>query len=154
MRRYRFELAAVLRVRRVEESCARATLARANGSLREATERRDLAWRRYRRSAEAHGIRPTTIELWWERSSAALLADVARHEEESVAAASGQVSAARHVWSHAARSVALLERLEARRRREHAAEANRQEDARVDDLVVGRRLGALAAGFDRGGDRS
>jgi hypothetical protein len=138
----------------VEETCARATLARANGSLHEASERRDLAWRCYARSAVGDAIPSTMAELCCERSRAALLADVARCEEEAVAAASGEVSAARHAWSDAARSVALLERLEARRRQDHAAEANRQEAARSDDLVTARRLGALAAGFDGCGDGS
>ena len=48
------------------------------------------------------------------------------------------VEARRAEWTAARQRVAALERLEARRRDEHAIEARRAEDRLVDDLVVAR----------------
>src|SRR5207247_9557935 len=67
--------------------------------------------------------------------SAAGAVDVARiaHRE-----ALDVVDARRADWAAARRKVAALERLEERRREEHAVEVRRAEDRLVDDLVVAR----------------
>ncbi|MDQ1394812.1 MAG: hypothetical protein QOG64_71, partial [Acidimicrobiaceae bacterium] len=79
----------------------------------------------------------------------------ARFRQETAAAAVVAARAARvaalsdaesyrQVWSAKATQVSVLERLDDRRRTEHQAEAARQEEIEVDDIVVGR--------FGRGDD--
>src|SRR3546814_9384381 len=80
-------------------------------------------------------------------SASPLLADRALWEAEladlrsstaAVAAAAERTAEQRDAWLAASRRVKALELLDERRREEHRIEADREEAARVDDLVAGR----------------
>lgn len=137
MRRYGFRLEVVLRARRAQEELARQELARANRRVREAQDRAAAEDQRYRSLGAPTGIVEMVEDrrerVW--RELAAGTADEARRasEDEAVAAAVQQA-----VWREAAQRVAALERLDQRRRQEHALELARAEAAEVDDLVTSR----------------
>jgi flagellar export protein FliJ len=139
MKRYHFRLEQVLRVRRTQEELERAALLAANQEFRVRTGREAVALERHglRLVAGATTPEPTAALLrrrFLEESSArsVTLARAAVHE------AGLNAAARRQAWAEAARRVAILERLDERRRAEHAAEAARQEALEVDDLVVSR----------------
>lgn len=139
MRRYEFRLHAVLRARRAQEDIARQSLALANRSLREA--QRHLGAERIRYEA----LEPTVGLGDWpearrERSWCDLAAASVAHatrcfEDLAVVAADRQAA-----WREAARRVAVLERLDDRRRADHALWAARADGAEIDDLVTARFL--------------
>lgn len=137
MRRYQFRFEHVARVRRIQEDQARAELLAARQRLLAAEA--ELAARsddyRARLSTDAAG------------SSAAFRSH--RHQDDLLAAS---VTAARcaeanarlalghriDLWTDAARKVAAMERLDERERERHSAEAAREEQAELDDLVAPR----------------
>lgn len=144
MKRYRFRLAAVLRLRRAEQEEARRALAEANLALKALLLRRD---EEAGRCAEV-ASRQDAVDL------ASLLAE--RHEgelaaarlalaERRVAEAAARAATAQVAWHTAHRRVVALERLEERRRAEHDAEALREEIALVEDLVTARYAAAVTA---------
>lgn len=137
MKAYRFRLDTVLRVRRIEEGRAVAALADANRALVAADEHLNQGLDRYRRVEDPTGSLPAT----------SFLAARARQDlvaSSVVAAGTGKLRAEAHVdirrdeWSAAATRVAALERLDERRREEHALEVSRHEILEVDDMVSGR----------------
>jgi flagellar export protein FliJ len=135
MKKYRFRLEQVLRVRRLEEERARAAVLVAR---REA----DVSAGRVRdRIAAYHSFEPAAGPV----ASARLLADRALHtlRADAVEVARGREAEAwkvvadrLQVWSGAAQKVAALERLDERRRADHALAARREDDLVVDDLVT------------------
>lgn len=141
MKRYEFRLAAVLRIRRVEEEQARETLAAANGRLRSLLLERDAQSRRYR---ELVGSVPaTTVEGFLaELHAAHLAASVVARATRAVTGAAADAALAQVAWAGASRRVKLLERLDDRRRREHAEDLQRAEVAVVDDIVTARYVSA------------
>lgn len=147
MKRYRFRLAAVLRLRRAEQEQARIALAAANAELRSLLLARDQEARRYGQLAR----RPGAVDaagLAAERSDAELAAASLRACEDRAAEAATRAAIAQVAWLEAHRRVLALERLEQRRREEHEADVRREEVALVDDLVNARyrALGPAAAG--------
>jgi flagellar protein FliJ len=136
-RRYRFRLAAVLRVRQAEEEQAAEALRRANTRVRELLAVRDEEAARYRSLAVASGPM-TATELRQERAVAALVADTVAAADQAAMTAAANAALAQVAWSEAARRVTVLERLDERRRAEHADDERRAEITEVDDLVTAR----------------
>jgi flagellar export protein FliJ len=137
MKRFRFRLDQVLHVRRVQEDQARFKLLTANRDAHLAAAQVEERLADYAGRAMPTG--PQTYEAF-ERAvfmldSGAAAVGTARvtHRE-----ALEVVETRRIDWTDARRRVAALERLEERRRAEHAIEVQRSEDQLVDDLVVAR----------------
>src|SRR5207237_5450454 len=92
---------------------------------------------RYSSMAMASGMRSTN-EFLSNRFVHEMAAKSVRDAEAARRQAEQDAAERRHAWSQAAKEVSVLERLDERRRAEHALEAARQADAEVDDIVVGR----------------
>jgi flagellar export protein FliJ len=137
VKRFRFRLDKVLHVRRVQEDQARGELLLANRSAQLAAllveERRaSYAQRAFPTGPQSYADFERTLFLL---DAAAGAVEVARHQHRD---ALDVVDERRADWAIARRKVAALERLEERRREEHAVEVRRAEDQLVDDLVVSR----------------
>jgi flagellar biosynthesis chaperone FliJ len=137
MKRFRFRLDQVLHVRRVQEDRARFELLSANRDAHLAAVRvderlADYAGRRMPTGPQSHADFERAVFLL---DSGAASVGVARASHRD---ALDVVDARRTDWTDARRRVAALERLEERRRTEHAIEVQRAEDQLVDDLVVAR----------------
>jgi flagellar protein FliJ len=137
MKKFRFRLQSVLRVRRIQEDQARARLLSANAQAHHAGAVVDARVARYYDLDRPTGLQvePDFAQTWSTLDFAAGAIDVAR---ESHIEALAHVAARRSEWSEARMRVAALERLEARQRAEHAIEMQRDEDRVTDDLVVSR----------------
>jgi flagellar FliJ protein len=137
MRRYRFRLDPVLRVRRIEQDSAQAAMAAAGHELAVADEALHRSVDRYRTLSAADGPQPAAAWLVARdcggRSAATVVAAGTARE-----LAAGQVAERRDALRDARVRVAALERLDERRRGEHAHEAQREDEARIDELVTGR----------------
>lgn len=134
MKRYQFRLAHVERVRRIQEEQARAEL---------------LASRQ--RLIEAGADLSRTVDAYEERRSKSPIAGTsqfrsARDRDQMltmavIAARSAEANALILVdqrlesWTEAAQAVSALERLDDRHRERHRIEADREEQAELDDLV-------------------
>jgi flagellar FliJ protein len=137
MKRFRFRLDQVLHVRRVQEDKARAELLTANRDARIAATRveerlADYAERRIPVGPQTFAAFERAVFLL-DAGAASVEAARASHRDAQTV-----VEARRSDWTDARRRVAALERLEERRRAEHAVEVQRAEDQLVDDLVVAR----------------
>ena len=137
MKKFKFRLAQVMRVREVQEDRARAELLGANRAAHEAAVRVETRLGEYAsRSLPDGAISHEEFErALFLLDSAAGAVDVARADHLT---ALDVVDERREEWAAARRRVAALERLEERRRAEHAIEVQRAEDQLVDDLVVAR----------------
>jgi flagellar export protein FliJ len=137
VKRFKFRLEQVLRVRRIQEDQARAKLLTANRAAHLAATRVEERLAEYstrERPAGSQSIEQfeRTLFLLDTAAGSVGVAREARREALEV------VGARRSEWADAQRRVAALERLEDRRREEHAFEMRRAEDQLVDDLVVAR----------------
>jgi flagellar FliJ protein len=137
MKRFRFRLDQVLHVRRVQEDRARFELLTANRDAHLAAVRvderlADYANRRMPSGPRSYAEFERSVFLL-DSGAAAVGAARATHRDALTV-----VDARRVEWTDARRRVAALERLEERRRMEHAIEMQRAEDQLVDDLVVAR----------------
>ena len=137
MKRYRFRLDPVLRVRRNEEDLARAAVLAAQAVVAaelEQLSRRDAAY------AQAHkpsGPVPAADFLYVQAHRKALAAAVL-DQRKRVQQAEHGAEGARQAWTAAAARVGALERLDERSRAEHDVRTLREEELTVDDLVVAR----------------
>jgi flagellar export protein FliJ len=137
MKRYRFSLESVLHVRRTQEETARQQLAAANLDLRQSRAALIGETERYQALRDAPG--PCDMDsfrasrLGAEHVAGCVVAARQRVESSGLAA-----TARRAEWSHAAREVAALERLDERRQSEWQTEFRRQEDVEVNDMVTAR----------------
>jgi flagellar FliJ protein len=137
MRRYRFRLEQVLRVRRQEQDAARAAVLAAGARTRaegEALAERDQA---YAAGTTAHGSRSAADFVHVQEHRAALGRAVLE-QRRRLQEAEVLLAQARTGWTAAAARVGALERLDERQRAEHAARALKEEEMVVDDLVVSR----------------
>ena len=137
MRRYRFRLEPVLRVRRQEQDAARAAVLAATaltGAEADALAERDQA---YAAGTAAHETRSAADFVWVQEHRAALGRAVLE-QRRRLQEAEVRLAAARTGWTAAAARVGALERLDDRQRTEHAARALKEEALVVDDLVVSR----------------
>ena len=137
MKRFRFRLEQVLRVRRLQEDMARAELMHANREARAAADRVNERIAEYNGAPRPGGEQPydefNRVQFHLDNAAGAIT--VARTEYRT---ALKVVDDRRAEWAQARQRVAALERLEERRRDEHAIEARRADDRLVDDLVVAR----------------
>jgi flagellar protein FliJ len=137
VKRFRFRLEQVLRVRRIQEDQARAALLVANRAAHDAAARVEERLHEYGTRSFPEG--PQAYQDF-ERAlfmldAAAGAVEFARLQHRDALAV---VDERRVDWTDAHRRVSALERLEVRRREEHAIETRRDEDRLVDDLVVAR----------------
>jgi len=139
LKRFRFRLEQVLRVRRIQEELARAALISANNAAREAAGTVNARVADYEAAA-----RPGGAQSYEEFNRTQTRLDNAARAITLARAAYRQaldvVEDRKRDWSGARQRVAALERLESRRRDEHAIELRREEDRLVDDLVVARHV--------------
>ena len=137
MKRYKFRLEQVLRVRRVQEEQARAELQAANREVARAEDLLDTRFDRYRNLAAPAGALPTSGFLAV-RDRAELVAAGVVAAGALRQAARAEAAERRAAWSAAATRVTGLERLDDRRRAEHTVEVIREEDREADEVVVTR----------------
>jgi flagellar export protein FliJ len=137
VKRYHFRLEAILRLRAAQEEQARAGLRQAEQDLRAALAARDAELARYRALRRTTGPVPSE-EFHKEEVVATLAAATLGVAEREVAVVAEGAVRARVVWSEAARRVAILERLDERRRAEHDEEERRADVVLVDDIVTAR----------------
>lgn len=137
MKRYAFRMDKILRVRRLQQDTAAAAVAGARRDEERAADALRAARERYDGLAPAPALRRAVDFL--------ALRDRAGHRAAAVGQASAQresATAARAAavagWQDAHRRVDALERLEERRRAEHAIDARRAEDATADEMIVAR----------------
>ena len=137
MKRFRFRLEQVLRVRRLQEDIARAALLHANHEAKNAADAVNARIADYAAASRPSGAQTYEAfnRMQFELDNSAGAITVARAEYRR---ALEVVDQHRADWTAARQRVAALERLEQRRRDEHAIEARRAEDRLVDDLVVAR----------------
>jgi flagellar protein FliJ len=137
LKRFRFRLEQVLRVRRLQEDMARAALQHANLDARRAADAVNARIEEYGAAARPEGAQTydTFNRMQSHLDNAAGAITVARG---LYLQALGVVEERRAEWAAARQRVAALERLEQRRRDEYDIEARRAEDRLVDDLVVAR----------------
>jgi flagellar export protein FliJ len=133
VRAYQFRLAAVARIRALEERVAADRFMVAQRDLRRAQEMVRLA------DAALGGLEApsgviTTSELAWTHDQAGRLAEAARARRHNMAAAELACVQARSEWSTATRRSGVLERLHAQGLARWRDEAMRQEAAELDDL--------------------
>ena len=158
MNRYRFRLDSVLRVRRAHEELARQELVQANRRLRSAMEAHRRESLRYSQLTATVGLLEGS-DFRRERAETELAAATLEAARIVMDAAAAE-AATRYVgWTEAARQVAVLERLDDRRRAEHRAEEIRAEVAVADDLtgarfVAEQRSAPARAGWGRVGVRA
>ena len=137
MRRYRFRLEPVLRVRRQEQDVARGAVLAAQalaGAEAEALAERDRA---YAEGTTAQQTRSAADFVFVQQHRAALGRAVLEQRQRLSQAQAG-LAHARSGWTAAAARVGALERLDERQRAEHTARAQKEEEMVVDDLVVSR----------------
>jgi flagellar protein FliJ len=137
MKKYRFPLDTVLRVRRIEEERELVALAAARHAAA-AAERAAADCLHHYRSLPVPGSRAAAEAFVGRRARLGIAASSVRDADAAHARAVDAADAQRELWSLAARRVSSLERLDERGRAEHAIELRRDEDRVVDDLVTGR----------------
>jgi flagellar export protein FliJ len=137
VRRYRFRLEQVLRVRRQEQDAARGAVLAATARTQaeaQALVERDEA---YTTALGTPGPRSAADFVRVQQHRAALGRAVL-DQRSRVQGAESCLEQARAGWSAAAMRVGALERLDERQRAEHTARAAKEEEMVVDDLVVSR----------------
>jgi flagellar FliJ protein len=141
VKKYRFNLDAVLRVRRIEEERAAAALAAGNRAMAESEAELERRLDHYR------GIPLPTAALEHARYLAAR--QQLAHAADGVViagtarlAAEAEVDRLRALWAAAAARVKALERLDERRREEHAGEVRREEVLVLDEVAAAIRVGS------------
>ncbi len=141
MRRYRFRLEPVLRVRRQEQDAARAAVLAATacaGAEADALAERDRA---YAAGLAGHGSR-SAAEFVVAQEHRAALGRAVLEQRGRLAQAAQELDRARTDWTSAAARVGALERLDERSRAAHTARALKESERVVDDLVVSRSGGS------------
>jgi flagellar export protein FliJ len=145
MKRYQFRLAAVLRLRVAEEEQAREALIAANARLKDLVRARDAEVARYG-ALRGEELSTTLDGLRAEQLRADLISLAITAANRAVGAAKTDAAVAQVVWTSAERRVRILERLDERRRAEHAADEARAEIVETDDIVTARYVAASQAG--------
>jgi len=137
VRRYRFRLEAVLRVRRLQEDVARgalaeatATVGRAEGAVTRAHE--------WLEALRAEAAPPEPLAWHAHRRVQLGAAEELTARSTELGAARAEQRARQVALADARMRVRALERLDERRRAEHAREVARQDERVVDDLVTSR----------------
>lgn len=133
MRRYRFRLETVLRVRSLEEEGARVRLLEANGAVTRARSGRDEAAGRYSGLPVFSG--PCSVQDFrGSRRREEMAAATLAARQFALEQAGEMAEEARLGWMAARGRVRVLERLDERRRAEHGLEVGRDEGRFLDDI--------------------
>lgn len=147
MKKYAFRLETVRRVRRVQETVAKAELSRANNEVTAAitaVEARIAKYEAKLNETPAAGSSPASgtivrVDAFMQRRYFNELAgNAVVAARSSLNAAQLEAEIARSAWSTKAKDVKALDRLDERRKEEHLLAYNREVDAEVDDIVTGR----------------
>jgi flagellar export protein FliJ len=147
MKKYAFRLETVRRVRRAQETVAKADLARANNEVSDAIAAVESRIAQYEEhlatrpegAASQSGTTIVRVDAFMRRRYFNELAgNAVVAARSSLAAAQLEADVARGAWSEKAKQVKALDRLDERRREEHVLAYNREVDAEVDDIVTGR----------------
>ena len=138
MKRYRFRLEPVLRVRRNEQDVARGAVLAARAAVACEAAALDEQDRAYAAALAAQGSR-SAADFVSEQAHRSALANAVLDQRRRLALAEQGVATASAAWTAAATRVGALERLDERARAEHTARASRENELSVDDLVVSRR---------------
>ncbi|MFA5566302.1 MAG: flagellar FliJ family protein [Acidimicrobiia bacterium] len=137
MKRYRFRLEQVARVRRIQEEQARGELLMARQRLLEAGA--EVAQRTDRLANRVgHRGQITTSSFLAERYHHQGLAQALLAARTAEANAALMVNTRIDEWKAAAQKVSTLERLDSRSRAEYQAEMDREEQKELDDLIITR----------------
>ena len=137
MKRYRFPLAQVLRVRRIEEEQAAAGMASARFDAEAAGETQQARLSDLAGCGTPPSGGAARFALWADRVTCA--GGALTRATETKLVADETLAVRRAEWADAARRVAALERLDERRREAHRREALRDEIVTADDMVTSRR---------------
>jgi flagellar FliJ protein len=139
MKRYRFRLETVLRVRRVQEDMARGHLAHATAEVGAATSIVRAAEAHLRELAAGAAVAAGPAGLWGGAHELALTGahDLKLVETDLAAAVSRRLERQAELAAARAR-VRALERLDERRREEYLLDSARAAEREVDDLVTSR----------------
>ena len=136
MKKYRFPLETVLRVRRIEEDRVKAELLLANRAVTSAQYSVE------RRTTHLAAVPPapsgSSLEFMRGRSRQMQAAASLGHARGVLSQREELAAERRTEWTGARSRVTSLERLDDRLRSEHAIEAGREEQRLVDDLVSAR----------------
>ena len=138
MKRYHSRVAAVLRVRRIEERRAAATLGAALRGVAVAETALELVRARYDQQVWLCGTQAGSVFLA-HRAQLDRLAEAVQKRRADVGVAEHFATECRAGWSLAAQRVAALEHLDERRRSEHRRDQLRHEAALSDDRNAMRR---------------
>ncbi len=133
MKRYSFNLAAVLRARRLQQDVAKADLQKANMAATAAELAAKASLEHYRQVS-----RPEDNRFLAQRQQAELAAGSLAGARQALVAARVAVDDAMARYVDAAKAVSVLEHLDQRGRQEHRLAVQHEEAAVVDDLVVSR----------------
>jgi flagellar export protein FliJ len=138
MKRYQFNLAAALRARRAQEDVAKSHLQKANLAAVAAELAASNSLAHYEEVKSSSGE-----ALVAQRDRAVLAARAVLEARQSLTATRAAVGEAMDNYFAAARAVSLLERLDERRRDEHALEVQREEASVSDELSAARHFRRL-----------
>ena len=134
MKRYQFRLAHVERVRRIQEEQARAELLASRQRLMQAGADLSRSVDRYEERRSSSSLSSSSqFRSNRDRDDLLTMAVVAARSAEANALI--LVDQRLDTWTEAARAVSALERLDDRQRERHQIEADREEQAELDDLV-------------------
>ena len=139
MRRYEFRLESVRKVRRIEEDRAKGFLALANADAQRAADevaRREAVYAALPTAPAVATTNDFLVDRWRRTASSASVLGGLQDERD----ARTVVAEKRAEWTVVATKVSALDRLDERRREEHALETAREEAIVVDELVTGRFL--------------
>jgi len=135
VKRYGFNLETVMRVRKVQESTAKAHLQRANVAATVA------AASALQSMAHYDEIRGAKNPSWMgHREQSELAARATIEARQSLTGAETSAKAALDQYVASAQAVSVLEHLDDRRREEYAEAAQREESTFVDELVTNRHI--------------
>jgi flagellar export protein FliJ len=147
MKKYAFRLETVRRVRRAQETVAKANLARANNEVTDAIAAVEARITRYEEklatrpegAALPTGGTVVRVDAFMRRRYFNELAgNAVVAARSSLSAAQLEADIARGMWSEKAKEVKALDRLDERRKEEHLLAYNHEVTAEVDDIVTGR----------------
>ena len=137
MKAYRFRLERVRQMRKAQETIARMELATANQALRDSIVSRDHLSEKYAAMPRGTGMQAYE-DYSRERYELELVERAFALAGQAVGTAAGNVATCQIRWVDTRRQVAVLDRLDQRRRSEHALEQNRLEVKEIDDIVAAR----------------
>ena len=137
VKKYRFRLETVLRVRRIQEEQARYALLEANQAVLRAAQ--EVATRRETLDTHIGTNMPTNHDAFIaSHYRGELLAGAVRSATQRELEAVDVQVEKRDAWGERAQRVASLERLDERTHDQYRVEFNRDEMKTIDDLVTGR----------------